>query len=427
LSCPDPAYVLYNGVCIRYRYEHLIQHCPTGYAIDANGHCTVQTECPQEFTCPSGVLDPSLNSCTDHYHAEPHLDCGDTAVFIAGLCYETSMSAPVLSCESGFTKVGNECIFKIEEPAHTTCPDENDYQYDATNEICTGTRVDAPTSYCPNGTTPRQIDGDNYCETTTRTDEPDYTCNDGWVAQVQPNGRTMCVITRMENPQTSCKAEKGLTLVYDEENYRPMCQKSTFAPALTRCDNIMAEPIIESSVLTGCSVSLSVAPIAACNTADGYKLEKNKCIKKIIDTPIDDCPNGQYDSLADVCYTHRYISGEYICPEGCSYEEATLNCICKTRTTPIVSCPSNCYLNNKECFMNSQMDDITVCPPDFGYDLAKDMCVHEQKKDPVETCDDGITPQFGHCNTVVKKDMKLTCPYGYTLNANNETCTKIEI
>jgi len=341
------------------------------------------------------------------------------------------ISAPVITCEEGFEKIGHECIQRTPMEPTPSCPEPLTMSADGFK--CEGIRKEAPVAFCEDSEMePRSIDGVYYCETLDRETQPIMTCNDGFEIDVNPaNGRSECKKVQWEMPMMRCEDALGYRLIFDIASAETRCEISTFAEADVRCDNVMADEVMEvdpqtgdpTNVLDYCSVRVTEPTVASCDEEEGFFFEKNICYKTVTGTPIDDCQNGQYDSLADVCYTHRYVTGDYICPEGCQYDKATLNCVCRTRTTPTVHCPVDCYRHNQECFKNVIKNDVTVCPENFGYDLAKDMCVHEVRSQPVSSCEDGSPVVNGYCHFEIKKPQTLMCPYGYTLR--DEVCIKL--
>jgi len=424
LKCDQNGYMLKQGRCIKYTYEHIIQSCPAGYSIDSTGKCAIQTACEKNYHCVTGTLDETLASCINHFHTEAELDCGETGVFIQGLCYESVMSAPVLTCLEGYEKIGNECVSRLFEAPTLVC--ETGFT-NVANRFCEGKQLDAQLPYCADGSSPQIIDGLAYCTTVTDSNGLKNICNDGWtyVATETTSEGTVTVdkcrkVHEME-PTRICPAD-GEQLNYDEENKEWRCIYNDYAVAPARCEHPNAVPQYVGSE-TMCEIDIRRPTTLSCNDFAGYVLDKNQCVWTNTVPPQDDCQNGQYDPVADVCYTHRYVTGDYICPEGCHFERSTGDCVCSTRVQPVVECPLHCYKSNNNCYKNTVIEDVTLCPAGYAYDLSKDLCSKETNIPPVEYCPDGSVPQEGACYVTIQKDLSYMCPDNYALSG--DICVRI--
>lgn len=389
---------------------------PHWLRIDVTGKCAIQIACQKDYHCVTGTLDETLASCINHFHTDAELDCGDTGVFIAGLCYESVMTAPVLTCSEGYEKVGNECVLRTFAVPTLQC--EEGFT-NVGNSYCEGILSTPPVAYCADLSTPTQIDGEFYCSTKFTDGFINSQCPGNWTYD---STLDLCTYTETMEPQRNCPND-GHSLMFNEESKMFECVYNEYNVALQRCDNPMAEPQMVGGTIDECTIPVRKPTSLACDTAAGYELIKNQCVWTIKSDPIDDCQNGQYDPIANVCYTHRYVSGDYICPEGCSYSRESADCVCHTRVTPVVECPLDCYKSKNNCYKNTVMEDITLCPEGYGYDLTKDLCSKETSAAPTEYCADGSSPVDGICYVTITKDLSMMCPSNYALSG--DICVRV--
>eukprot|EP00388_Colpodella_angusta_P019145 GDKJ01047870.1.p1 GENE.GDKJ01047870.1~~GDKJ01047870.1.p1 ORF type:complete len:532 (-),score=91.61 GDKJ01047870.1:215-1810(-) len=281
-GCPSGLFLRADGLCQGADRINAVKSCPAGYVESTADTCTKLLTVSAVFTCNENYsLDNFASSCKRTVVSPANLICPQNSVRSGDLCYTSTTTGKIASCEQGLQYMSDATCRHTTTPT-SACPSD----YIIKDGVCASSTTSPLTLSCPPGTTetssttcqgmvrvnatPSCVDSsftlsaDQKSCLYTFTASPTLACPDSYAPSATSVGK--CDSLSRAIKQGACPS--GYNLLYGT-----ICQKDTGASASVQC-----RAGLNFNPVSGfCEVIQAVNPIATCPSGWNWDSTNEVC------------------------------------------------------------------------------------------------------------------------------------------------------